>query len=523
MKFLILLLTLFTATLFIIGCGAIDEDNTDISMLDSAQDGAMTSSNDASFTNEHQLVFRAEDFIGAKIAVITGSIFDQIIIDYIPGAEPIYFNVDADTIEVLKNNRVDAIINDDAVIRLFMAKNPDLRMLEPFITYDNYAAVVAQGQYELLNKLNEFIDLIVNEETYDDMLYRWLDSPDQPPIPYIPEGNGEVLRVGTTGIIDGFSFFKDGEITGFDIEFVKRFTSFADMTLEIVVMDVGGLIPAIQSGKIDVAASMLTITEERQQSVSFSNPYYKGGTALVVYIPTADTSSSLTFWQSIINGIERNLIHENRWKLVLDGLLVSLTITFFAFTLATLLGFGVCGLKMSKNPILRVIGNIYVTVLRGTPIVVLLMITFYVIFAKSTISGVWIAVIAFGANGAAFIGEIIRSAIQTIDKGQIEAARSMGFSTIGAFFTVTLPQAIRIAFPVYMSEFISLFKMTSVVGYIAIVDLTKAGDIIRSRTYDAFFPLIMVALIYLITASILIYIFNLINQKTNKRLRRIKR
>jgi polar amino acid transport system substrate-binding protein len=208
--------------------------------------------------------------------------------------------------------------------------------------------------------------------------------------------------------------------------------------------------------------------------------------------------------------------------MLLDGLQVSLIITFFSFTFATLLGFGICGLKMSKNSILKAIGSIYVTVLRGTPIVVLLMITFYIIFARSAISGTWVAVIAFGANGAAFIGEIIRSAILTIDKGQVEAARSMGFSKVGAFFTVTLPQAVRVAFPVYMSEFISLFKMTSVVGYIAIVDLTKAGDIIRSRTYDAFFPLILVALIYLLTATLLIYILNLINRKTNKRMRRAK-
>jgi polar amino acid transport system substrate-binding protein len=184
-----------------------------------------------------------------------------------------------------------------------------------------------------------------------------------------------------------------------------------------------------------------------------------------------------------------------------------------------LLGFGVCGLRMNKNPVLGAVGSLYVNILRGTPIVVLLMITFYIIFARSNISGTAVAIVAFGANGAAFIGEIIRSAILTIDKGQIEAARSMGFSKTGAFFTVTFPQAVRVAFPVYMSEFVSLFKMTSVVGYIAIVDLTKAGDIIRSRTYDAFFPLIMVALVYLITASMMIWFFNFINRKTNKRLK----
>jgi polar amino acid transport system substrate-binding protein len=312
-------------------------------------------------------------------------------------------------------------------------------------------------------------------------------------------------------------------VTGFDIEFAKRFAYFMDLELEIHVMDFGALIPAVQTGRVDIAASLFFITEERKQSISFSDPYYFGGAAIAVYIPDLSAAQTTTsFWQSLMTGIERNLIHEIRWRLALEGLQVSLIITFFAFTLATLLGFVVCGLRMSKNIVLRAIGSIYVAVLRGTPVVVLLMITFYIIFARSTISGVWVAVIAFGANGAAFIGEIIRSAILTIDKGQVEAARSMGCSKIGAFFIVTFPQAVRVAFPVYMSEFISLFKMTSVVGYIAIVDLTKAGDIIRSRTYDAFFPLILVALIYLLVATLMILLFSLIIRKTDKRLRRAK-
>ena len=243
---------------------------------------------------------------------------------------------------------------------------------------------------------------------------------------------------------------------------------------------------------------------------------------IVVAVRKEGFSDSTGFWESLKTSFERNLIHEDRWKMIVDGLRVSMIITIFAFALATIWAFGVCGLRMSKNRALNLIGRLYVTVLRGTPVVVLLMIAFYIIFAKSSISGVTVAIIAFGANGAAFIGEILRSAILTVDKGQIEAARSMGFGKAGAFFTVTLPQAARVAFPVYMSEFISLFKMTAVVGYIAVVDLTKAGDIIRSRTYDAFFPLIFIALVYLTVASVMIFLFGRAERLTNKRLRREK-
>ena len=267
----------------------------------------------------------------------------------------------------------------------------------------------------------------------------------------------------------------------------------------------------------------MSATDERRLVVNFSEQYLDNPLILLKRKEGFSSIETLSFGERLKVSIERNLLLESRWKMILEGLRVSLIITFLAFILATVLGFLVCGLKMSKYKILRVIGSAYITVLRGTPIVVLLMITFYVIFAGTNLSSIIIAVIAFGTNGAAFIGEIIRSAISTVDKGQIEAARSMGFSKVGTFFTVIFPQAFRVAFPVYKSEFVSLFKMTSVVGYIAIVDLTKAGDIIRSRTYDAFFPLIMVALIYLIMASLIILLFDFINRLTDKRYQANKR
>ncbi|MCL2253213.1 MAG: ABC transporter substrate-binding protein/permease [Lachnospiraceae bacterium] len=468
--------------------------------------------------------FRAEDWDGMKISAITGGVYDKIILDNIPGAEPVYFYSLSDGIEALKNSRIDAVIEDDAALRLHVANNPGLRMLEPFVTIDEYGVAVAKSNDELLAELNEFIAQIKSDGTYDDMLKRWLDTAEQTPMPDIPVGTGETLRFGTSGIVDGFTFYKDGTLAGFDIEFAYRFASFADKRLDISMMDHGALIIAVQSGKIDFAATLFTITEERKQAINFTDPYYIGGAALAVFEEQTDNASVAPgFLQNFKKSFERNLIQEDRWKLIADGLQASLFITIFAFVLATLGGFGVCGLRMSKNPILRAIGSFYITILRGTPIVVLLMITFYIIFAKSSISGTTVAVIAFGASGAAFVGEIIRSAILTIDKGQVEAARSMGFSKIGAFFTVTFPQSVRVAFPTYMSEFIYMFKMTSVVGYISIMDLTKAGDIIRSRTYDAFFPLITVALVYLITASVMIWLFNYINRVTDKRLRRAKK
>jgi len=465
---------------------------------------------------------RPEDWVGKSIGVITGTVHDQVIEKYFPGAIPVYFNDLQSKLMSLENGRIDGMLTDEADFKVYSPKYPGLRLLEPYFDEGNAGMLVSKDKPELLEKINAFLALNIANGTHDEMFERWVGNEGSMPDD-IPVGTGEVLRLGTSGTTDGFSFYKDGEIVGFDIEFARRFAAHENMQLEITVLDIPGLIPALQSGRIDYAANCFAFTEERAEHANYTDPYYTTARAIAVYDMAEIPTENESFFQSIKTAVERNLIREDRWKLIVDGLCVSLIITIFAFALATVLGFAVCFLRMSKNRILKAIGSIYIMVLRGTPIVVLLMITFYVIFAKSSISGVMVAIIAFGINGAAFIGEIIRSAILTVDKGQIEAARSMGFGKVGAFLTVTFPQAARVAFPVYMSEFISLFKMTAVVGYIAIIDLTKAGDIIRSRTYDAFFPLIFVALVYLAAASLMIWLFGRIDYLTNKRLRRRKK
>lgn len=467
--------------------------------------------------------YHAEDFAGKNIAIWTGTIFDKLVDENIGEIKKLYFNGPTECVEAIKSGKAYATILDEPIGRNYAAKNPGVTVLYPLVTKDEYGFVFNKDKDGLRNEFNEFLTVIKEDGIYDDLVNRWIDTANPPKMKeFILTGEKGTIRFATSGIDDPFSFMQDGRVVGFDVEMAYRFAEWAGYNLEIQTMDWGAMIPSTQSGKTDFAGDLITITEERKQFVNFSDPHYIGGAAMMVYNEAGVGTESLTWWESLKKSFNQNLIVENRYKMIVEGLCISMFITICAFALATVLGFSVCGLRMSKNRILNAISGIYITVLRGTPIVVLLMITFYVIFAKSSISGTAVAIIAFGANGAAFIGEIIRSAILTVDKGQVEAARSMGFGKIGAFFTVTFPQAVHVAFPVYKSEFISMFKMTSVVGYIAIMDLTKAGDIIRSRTYDAFFPLIVVALVYLLAASIMIFLFDLINRKTDKRLKRRK-
>ena len=205
-------------------------------------------------------------------------------------------------------------------------------------------------------------------------------------------------------------------------------------------------------------------------------------------------------WQEITEAVINNLILENRYQLILDGLKTTLIITVFAAVAGTVLGGLICWMRMGRNRIAGGFAKAYIDIMRGTPVLVLLMIMFYVIMADSSVSGQVVAIVTFALNSSAYICEILRTNIESIDKGQTEAGLSLGFTRTQSFFHFVLPPAVRNSIPVYLGEIINLLKTTSIVGYVAVMDMTKASDLIRSRTFDAFFPLLLVALIYFLIA-----------------------
>lgn len=213
-----------------------------------------------------------------------------------------------------------------------------------------------------------------------------------------------------------------------------------------------------------------------------------------------------------------NFIEKNRWKYIVDGLKITLIVTIFAVLIGVLLGFLIAIVrtthdKTGKLKILNAICKVYLTVIRGTPVVVQLMIIYFIIFGSVDISKVLVAIIAFGINSGAYVAEIFRSGIMSIDNGQFEAGRSLGFNYAQTMMYIIMPQAFKNVLPTLCNEFISLLKETSVSGYIALQDLTKGGDIIRSRTYDAFMPLIAVALIYLAMVMIFTKLVSLLERR----------
>ena len=219
------------------------------------------------------------------------------------------------------------------------------------------------------------------------------------------------------------------------------------------------------------------------------------------------------FFQDLADRFYLNFIAEDRWHYIVDGLLTTIKVTSASLLVGVLLGFIVAIIrsthdKTGKMKIGNFICRVYLTVIRGTPVVVQLLIIYFVIFGSVAIDKALVAIIAFGINSGAYVAEIVRGGIMSVDKGQFEAGRSLGFNYAQTMIYIVIPQAFKNVFPALCNEFIVLLKETSVSGYIAMQDLTKGGDIIRSRTYDAFMPLIAVALIYLAMVMLLETLFN---------------
>lgn len=226
-----------------------------------------------------------------------------------------------------------------------------------------------------------------------------------------------------------------------------------------------------------------------------------------------------------------NFIDDNRWEWIVKGLKNTLIITFFATLIGISIGVIIATvrstydknfetLKKKKSfgyyvlSILNFICKIYLTVIRGTPVVVQLLIMYFVIMVSSN-SEVIVAIVAFGINSGAYVAEIFRGGIMSVDKGQFEAGRSLGFNYIQTMIYIVIPQMFKIVLPTLCNEFIVLLKETSVAGYVGIVDLTKAGDLIRGRTFKAFMPLLAVAIIYLV----IVMLFTWLVGKLERRLR----
>lgn len=469
-------------------------------------------------------------------------------IETFPLAEKRQFDDPAKLAEALKNGEIDAVAHDRPYLEYFAAVDPCLVVLPESVGENRIAVVAPDGQQDFVRQVNEFIAIFRAEHVGEDlsekwngafnpvnssttnlaqeMRERWFESKDGrlPDIPAptnpINAGRPYVVGVALDNIPVGF-YDESGEPTGFEVEFLKRLALFMNAEIVLQPHEFEQLYPALYSETVDLACGFLDLEANANSSLIFSEPYLDAPTAVMVrqdryasderpivycagFAPVAQiTVDQLTFTQRIKRSFEKTFLVENRWKLFWGGLLNTIYITVVATIMGTLLAVLQCCMRRSHRAWLRYPAKVYIAFMQGTPILVILLVLYYVVFTKFSISGELVAAIALALNFAAYAGEQMRTGVDGIDKGLLEAAVALGFGRFDVFRKIIFPIACRRIMPVYKGEFISLLKTTSIVGYVAIQDLTKASDIVRGRTYEAFFPLIATALIYLITAHLL--------------------
>lgn len=467
------------------------------------------------------------DLKDKRIGVLLGSVHDTYAIQHYPNATIMQYKSPSDLVLAVRSGKIDAALYTRETLFEILRDDTELGLLGDNLLSNPIATGFKQGSAPLREQFNAFLDDIRKKGAYEDMVKRWMKSGDTR-MPEIDNtgANGKIVVgfVSDKGL--PFTILRDGRPIGFDIELAERFGASLGKKIEFQDMEFGNLIAAVSTGKIDMIVSTLMITEERKAKIDFSNPYYELGANVFALKRNIAASGMIeaapdkpTFIQGVINSFNSNILQENRYLLIWDGLKTTVIISILATIFGTLLGGLVCYMRMSKTVWLQGPARVYISILRGTPVLVLLMLIFYVVFASVNISPVLVAVIAFGMNFAAYVAEIFRSGIQGIDRGQAEAGIAMGFTRVQTFLNIILPQTVQRILPVYKGEFISLVKMTSIVGYIAVQDLTKASDIIRSRTFDAFFPLIMVAILYFLIAWLLTEGLEYLERKTNPKTR----
>jgi polar amino acid transport system substrate-binding protein len=465
-----------------------------------------------------------------RIGVLTGSAHDTYATKTYPNAKILQYRTSADIALGVKTGKVDVALYDEEPLRDMLRDDPALGILGESLFSFTVGVGFNKNSDELRLSFNRFLAEAKRSGVYADMVDRWISRREtrMPQLPPAPRSGSLTVGVSTGGA--PFTFIQDNVLMGFDIELLERFGAAAGKEMKYSDMDFGGLIAAVSTSKVDMIAASIYITGERQKQINFSDPYFEMGNrvfALKSNIAAYGTEAAAPtpesgFFASLANSFRSNLIEEKRYLLIWDGLKTTVALSVLSTVFGTLLGSLVCFARMSQSRWLSGPARVYISILRGMPVLVLLMLIFYVVFASVDVHPVLVATIAFGMNFAAYVSEIFRTGIEGVDRGQTEAGIAMGFSKVQTFLHVVLPQTVRRILPVYKGEFISLVKMTSIVGYIAVQDLTKASDIVRSRTFDAFFPLIMVAMLYFAISWLLMQTLEHLERITDPKYRRAK-
>ena len=450
---------------------------------------------------------KRDELKGKKFAYVNGSVYNQNVQKAIEGTSEDFYPSLAECVAAVEAGKDDAAVQLSYCCRLAVNRRPGTVALLP-----EPIAKVSEGFFfprgsQLTAKFNELIKKFSDEGTLKKLEEKWVAADESGKT--LPEQNWDApngtLRFVTSGVIEPFSYVGEGGVPkGYDVELALLIAKELGYHLTVSTLPMDSIFAAVDTGKADFGGT-LTQTPERASVCDFSDTVMPTTISVIVQSKNGAAENS-NFFAKLSSSFRKTFIEENRWELILSGLGVTVLISVCSGGLGLLLGYGTVLARRSGVRWIGAVVDGFQALMGGIPLVVVLMVLYYVVFGAINIPGAIVSILAFTLAFGATSGSTMWTAVSGIDNIQEETGLALGYTRKQVFYKIIFPQARQQFTPQIMGQFVSLVKDTAIVGYIAVQDLTRASDLIRARTMDAFFPLISTAIIYFIICRLLAWL-----------------
>lgn len=438
---------------------------------------------------------------GHSVVTLAGSCYD---IDLSPREDIklVRVNTAADALQSLVNRKAQVLVCDEITYNSTVLRENGVKIACLGKAEFPTAFMFRKGDVALASACTSTIEGMEADGSMEELKDYWLterylESGKFRTVPQ--EGTGEPIKVACAADMAPIAFPVEGEWYGLEVDILRRMANELGRKIEFTFYPPTSAVIALPTGLADVLLGAIFMTPEREEENLFSKPYHNYHPAYFVLDPEA-AGEGAGFWEGLKKGLHKTFIVENRWKYITKGLGETVKITLLSILFGAVLGAGLSAMMRSRRKWLRCVAGAYNWLIAGIPMLVLLLILFYIVFAGTGLDVSTVAIIAFAMNFASGAADVYNTSLDAIPSTQTEGGLALGFTKVQTFRHIILPQALRRGLPLFQAQCISLLKATSIVGYISLEDITRAGDIIRSRTFDAVMPLLVVTVVYFILA-----------------------
>ena len=465
-----------------------------------------------------------DELTGMRFAYVNGSVYNQNVQQKVEGTSEDFYPSLSECVAAVEAGKADAAVQLSYCCHLAINRRPGTVALLP-----EPISEVSEGFFfprgsKFTAQFNELIKRFSEDGTLAELEEKWVAADESGKT--LPKQDWDApngtLKFATSGVIEPFSYVGEGgQPKGYDVELALLIARELGYHLEVSTIPMDSIFAAVDTGKADFGGT-LTQTPERASVCDFSDTVMP--TTISVIVKADGPSSSKGLMKGVEDSFRKTFVEESRWQLILSGLGVTILISVCAGALGILLGYGTVLARRSEVQRIGRLVDGYQALMGGVPIVVVLMVFYYVVFGSIDVAGELVAIIAFTLAFGSTAGSTMWTAVEGIDPIQEETGLALGYTRREVFSKIIFPQARQQFTPQLMGQFVSLVKDTAVVGYIAVQDLTRASDLIRARTMDAFFPLVSTAIIYFLFCRLLAWVLGKVSARldVNNRPRKIE-